>query len=66
MQTKNIVQASANVIRIVNLQKGDIYKRFDDSSYTRDVKYGIVRNVYNNGENTYIEAVEYKKSYREM
>ena len=32
MQTKNIVQASANVIRITNLHQGDIYKRFDNSS----------------------------------
>lgn len=66
MQTKNIVQASANVIRITNLQTGDLYKRFDDSQYSRDVKFGFVRNVYNDGEKTYIEAVEYKKSYRDI
>lgn len=66
MQTKNIIQASANVIRITNLQQGDIYKRFDDSSYSNDVKYGIVRAVYNDGEKTYVEAVEYKKSYRDL
>lgn len=45
---------------------GDIYKRFDDSSYSKDVKYGIVKNVYNDGEKTYVEAVEYKKSYRDL
>lgn len=66
MQTRNIVQASANVIRITNLVQGDIYKRFDDSSYSKDVKFGIVKNVYNDGEKTYVEAVEYKKSYREL
>lgn len=66
MQTKNIVQASANVIRIINLKQGDIYKRFDDSSYSKDVKYGIVKNIYNDGEKTFIEAVEYKKSYSDL
>lgn len=66
MQTKNIVQASANVIRITNLQRGDIYKRFEDSSYDSGYKYGIVKNVYNNGDTTFIEAIEYKKSYREL
>lgn len=66
MQTKQIVQASANVIRITNLERGDIYKRFDDTSYSKDVKYGIVRAIYNDGEKTYVEAVEYKKSYQDL
>ena len=66
MQTKSIVQASANVIRVTNLPRGDIYKRFNDSSYSKDVKLGIVRNIYNDGESTYVEAVKYKKSYRDL
>ena len=66
MQTKNILQASANVIRVTNLPRGDIYKRFNDSSYSKDVKLGIVRNIYNDGESTYVEAVKYKKSYRDL
>lgn len=66
MQTKNIVQASANVIRITNLQQGDIYKRFEDSTYSKSVMFGIVKNIYNDGEKTYVEAVEYKKSYRDL
>ena len=63
MQTKNIVQTSANVIRITNLKSGDIYKRFDDSSYSNSTYYGIVKSIYNNGERTFIESVEYKYSY---
>jgi hypothetical protein len=66
MQTKQIVQASANVIRITNLQVGDIYKRFDDSSYSKTVKFGIVRGVYNDGTKTFVESVEYTKSYRSI
>ena len=67
MQTKSIVQASANVIRIVSLQKGDIYKRYESSSFGDDkVTFGIVRDVVNNGDNTFIEATEFEVSYSEM
>lgn len=63
MQTKSIVQTSANVIRITNLVRGDIYKRFDTSSYSDKVVYGVVEGIYNNGDKTFIQAVEYKYSY---
>jgi hypothetical protein len=63
MQTKNVIQTSANVIRITNLKKGDIYKRYEDSSYSSSLYYGLVKDIKNNGEETFIEAIEYKKSY---
>lgn len=63
MQTKNLIQTTANVIRITNLKKGDIYKRYEDSSYSSSVSYGLVKDIKNSGEETFIEAVEYKKSY---
>lgn len=59
MQTQQIIQSSANVIRIVSLSKGNIYKRFDDS-YTY---YGIVTGVYNDGVNAIIESNEYRKTW---
>jgi len=58
METKQIVQASANVIRITKVKPGDVYKRFDES-YNDRTYYGIVRNVHNDGENSIIEATEY-------
>lgn len=63
MQTKQIIQASANVIRITKLQKGNIYKRFDDSDY---VYYGIVTDVLNDGSNAIITSTEYRKSWSSM
>lgn len=63
MQTRSVVQASANVIRITNVQKGNIYKRFDSNDYTY---YGVVTGVHNDGVHTIIEATEYRKSWREM
>jgi hypothetical protein len=66
MQTKNLVQTSANVIRIINLKKGDIYKRYEDSTYSSGVYYGLVKDIKNNGEQTFIEAIEYKKTYSDI
>jgi len=60
MQTKQIIQASANVIRITKLSKGNIYKRFEDNDY---VYYGVVTEVLNDGINAIITAVEYRKSW---
>lgn len=67
MQTKSIVQASANVIRIVNLKKGDVYKRIEDSSYgDAKIKYGVIVDLFNDGEKTFVEALEYTKSYSDV
>ena len=66
MNTQQIVQTSANVIRIGNLQVGDIYKRYNDSSYDNSMFYGIVKSIDNNGEQTFITATEYKKSYSKI
>lgn len=63
MQTKQIIQSSANVIRITKLAKGNLYKRFDDGDYTY---YGIVTDVLNDGVNTIITSTEYKKSWSSM
>jgi len=62
MQTKNIVQTSANVIRITSIAAGNVYKRFDDS-YSKDIFIGVVKAVHNDGERTFIESTEYKTSY---
>lgn len=62
MQTKQIIQSSANVIRITNIAKGNIYKRFDDN-YTW---YGVVNAVHNDGEKSIIEATEYRAGWSSM
>lgn len=63
MQTKNIVQASCNVIRITNLRKGDVVKRIDDSYGGPKVQYGVVIDLLNNGDRTFIQLMEYEKTY---
>lgn len=65
MQTKQAIQTTANVIRITNVQVGDVYKRYD-TSYDDRVYYGVVRHVNNDGENAIIEATEYRYSYSSL
>jgi len=65
MQTKQAIQASANVVRITSISAGDLYKRFDES-YDDRVYYGIVKKVHNDGEKTVIEAVEYRYSWNSL
>lgn len=65
METKQLVQASANVIRITKVSPGDVYKRFE-KDYEDRTYFGVVRNVYNDGTNTVIEATEYKYSWRSI
>ena len=64
MQTKNIIQTQANVIKITSLVKGNVVKIIDDSSsYSTDIKYGVVIDLMNDGSKTFLEILEYKKSY---
>lgn len=40
-----------------------MYKRFDTSSYSDKIIYGVVEGIYNNGEKTFVQSIEYKYSY---
>ena len=67
MQTKNIIQTQANVIKITSLVKGNVVKIIDDSSsYSTDIKYGVVIDLMNDGSKTFLEILEYKKSYGDV
>jgi len=62
MNTKQVIQASAQVIRITEVKVGDVYKRFD-KDYDDRVYFGIIQNIHNDGENSIIESIEYRYSY---
>jgi len=66
MKTQSIIQASANVIKLVNLTKGDVFKSVKSDNYNDGISYNIVTELYNDGENTFIEVVQYEKSYNEV
>lgn len=66
MQTKNIIQATANVIKITNLKKGDVVKKISTRYQEAEISYAIVLDMMNDGENTFIEMLEYEKSYSDI
>lgn len=66
MQTKNIIQATANVIKITNLKKGDVVKKIGTRYQEAEISYAIVLDMMNDGENTFIEMLEYEKSYGDI
>jgi hypothetical protein len=64
METRSVIQASANIVRITQLRIGDVYKRVDDESYGgTKIIYGVVTDLMNDGSNCFIEAIEYNKGY---
>jgi len=66
METKNLIQQSANVIRLTNLKIGDVYKRVDTQYSSTEIYYGVITDIMNDGENSFIEALEYTKSYSDV
>lgn len=66
MLTKQLIQASANVIRITKLVKGDVVKLFKDSNYGDKIKYAVVLDIVNDGEKTFVQFLVYNKSYSEV
>lgn len=61
MQTKTLVQASAQVITITTLTPGDVYKRLVESWGGKfEAVYGVVQTVDFNGEDAMVTALELK------
>lgn len=65
MQTQQIIEASATVITITQLRKGDVYKRIDTSgaSYGSPLRFGVVQDVMNNGSESAFTALELTPTY---
>jgi hypothetical protein len=60
MRVETLVQASADVVTVLTLRPGDVYKRLE-KQYGGDWKavFGIVVTVDNNGQDTLISALEF-------
>src|SRR5690242_13776997 len=65
MQTQQIIEASADVLTIVTLKQGDVYKRVIEASQFESSKlqFGIVTSVMHNGHEGAIAAIEYGMDY---
>ena len=66
MQTKNVIQTVANVIKITSLKKGDVVKMVESNYSSIESYYAVVLDMLNDGENTFIELLRYKKRYDEV
>lgn len=64
MRTATLVQATADVITVVSLKAGDVYKRLEKNyANAYEVKFGVVQDVMHNGEDAVITAMEFTASY---
>lgn len=64
MRTSTLVQATADIITVVSLRTGDVYKRLEkDYSGGYTVQFGVVQDVMHNGEDAVITALEFAASY---
>lgn len=63
MDVKTLINPSAKAIRVVDLQKGTVYKRVR-KEYSDNYKlvYGVVLDILN-GKETFIEVAEINKEY---
>lgn len=62
MDTKQLIQASAEVVTITSFKAGDVYKRVE-STYDPQLRYGIVQSVMNNGSDSAFSAIELRPDY---
>ncbi|HET8661094.1 MAG TPA: hypothetical protein VFM55_19115 [Micromonosporaceae bacterium] len=70
MQTSTLIQASADVVRIVSLKTGDVYKRLNDrtnygTAVEPTLRFGVVTDVLNNGTDAAITAIEFDATYND-
>ncbi|QGJ94949.1 hypothetical protein SEA_REDWATTLEHOG_90 [Gordonia phage RedWattleHog] len=64
METRTLIEPSAQVITITTLKPGDTYKRLvKNYSDTYDLRIGVVTDVLNNGSEAVLTALEFSGSY---
>lgn len=66
METSQIVRNSAEVLTITKLSPGDVYKRIEATSYDTSLRFGVVQDVMNNGEDSAVTAIEYAANYNSV
>ena len=67
MQTKTLIQSSANVIKITELVVGNTIKVVKtDYNNNPELYYGVVTDLINTGEKSYVQLSIYKRAYNRI
>lgn len=67
MKINQLVQTNADIITIVSVKRGDVYKRLEQSAYSADkLLFGVVTDVLANGETSVITALEVTAGYADV
>jgi hypothetical protein len=62
LTTAQLVEPTANIVRIVSLKKGDVYKRLHQaySGSEPEIRFGIVTDILHNGTEAAVTSLEYQ------
>lgn len=63
MDFKNLVRASAQIIQITQLQKGDTFKMITEWYSSPELSYGIVTDIMNDWDKGFVSAIIMKPWY---
>jgi hypothetical protein len=69
VEITTLIEASAEVSRIVTLRPGDVYKRLPDANdynAKNQMRFGVIQDVLNNGSDTAITAIEFSVNYNDV
>jgi hypothetical protein len=66
MEARTLVQASAQIVTVLGLREGEVYKRLEPKSTYKEAKlyFGKITSVMNNGQESAIVALEYEAGFR--
>ncbi len=66
MNIQNLVRASAQIVQITELAKGDAVKIIEESYSSAEIKYGIVLDVLNDWDKGFVQMLLIKSNYNEI
>ncbi len=66
METKTLIQAQVNVVKITALKKGDVVKLIEKTYSDNEIYYAVVIDMLNTGKESYLQLLRYKQSYGDI
>jgi hypothetical protein len=66
METRTLIQAQANVLRVTALKKGDVVKLIEKEYSSNEIYYAVVIDMLNTGKETFLQLLQYKTQYGDI